>query len=777
MGAGASIPDQLYDKTQCQTVCGDLFNEELWRQSSTNGMISHEKLVGLFNSLTDVFLTHDWGVDGINHQHVRSVNKLLRDRGITTWFDDERMEGNENARCIVVFVTQRYIDKVGGSNAEDNCQLEFNYAARRKTATKMIPVLTDPSPTLKNPQNWTGEVGFVLGGNLYIDISSAFDDPVMLENKINELLVKMQSIIGLPLQKRLEHAMASLPTIAPIALVSAATPIPPKVSTTFATVPLRELTKDQVFQLLNALDYSKYSNAFLENEINGEVLYTCENVDEIKEFGVAMSAKARILYDKIVDFRQNGVPRTLLQAKVESIASHSQPNATPAAITISTKSGGNFAQLKSKMKEDDWITIYKYKFETNTHNSASDHSVEIPACCSVKVLNGLTLAGDYLDEIQEHYNHLALDKFGGRLDKNQFLLSLSIRALEPGFILVGGIRRAWFSLEIIQDFCIVLNFNAGADSFVIRKDDSPFIFPKDTWIDVAIRVDIPAFIIQVLVNTEKMDDISLESNFKYTGLDKASSEGFMYLYHRNQQDKLFRGSIRHLELYTTDPKTRPREAIPGMNSSELEASQELLTTLSDGLNLLCWYPLEQNLLDTVSDNALSVPRSSYLDVNDGLYLDGDYYEETSNDRDLVCLGYFYNVMSKCNFVVSASICPFGRGWVCCFGSGWRWFGILISSEFQLSITFNNQDVSCAPQLNGHPITLKPKQWAHLIVKVYGKSFIVAVNGQQGEPYDLGSEFAYRAGEDEDNSLFLLNYSNGGAYYGMIKYLRLWSTPA
>ncbi|KAF0685615.1 Aste57867_22544 [Aphanomyces stellatus] len=133
--------------------------------------MTRDTLAKAFADLTDAFLTHDWGTDGSTHKKVSTINKLLKARGITTWFDEEKMEGNvkkqmihgiDNARVIVVFVTQRYIDKVGGSNAEDNCQLEFNYAARRKTASKMIPVLIDPSPSLKNPATWTGEVGFVL---------------------------------------------------------------------------------------------------------------------------------------------------------------------------------------------------------------------------------------------------------------------------------------------------------------------------------------------------------------------------------------------------------------------------------------------------------------------------------------------------------------------------------------------------------------------------------------------------------------------------------------
>ncbi len=42
---------------------------------------------------TQVFLTHNWGVENVNHIRVSRVNKYLQSRGVKTWFDDERMTG------------------------------------------------------------------------------------------------------------------------------------------------------------------------------------------------------------------------------------------------------------------------------------------------------------------------------------------------------------------------------------------------------------------------------------------------------------------------------------------------------------------------------------------------------------------------------------------------------------------------------------------------------------------------------------------------------------
>lgn len=86
----------------------------------------------------DAFLTHDWGMDELNrnnHERVSKVNKLLQAMNIRTWFDEERMEGNvrnqmargiESTEIAVVFITQRYRDKVNGNDNRDNCKVSTN---------------------------------------------------------------------------------------------------------------------------------------------------------------------------------------------------------------------------------------------------------------------------------------------------------------------------------------------------------------------------------------------------------------------------------------------------------------------------------------------------------------------------------------------------------------------------------------------------------------------------------------------------------------------------
>lgn len=44
----------------------------------------------------DCFITHNWGIDEAgrtNHETVSKINRALKQRGLNTWFDDDRMEG------------------------------------------------------------------------------------------------------------------------------------------------------------------------------------------------------------------------------------------------------------------------------------------------------------------------------------------------------------------------------------------------------------------------------------------------------------------------------------------------------------------------------------------------------------------------------------------------------------------------------------------------------------------------------------------------------------
>jgi hypothetical protein len=97
------------------------------------------------------------------------------------------VNGIDNTAVVIVFVTQRYMTKVNGTDANDNCRKEFNYAIQTKSSTKMIPVLMEPR--MKDIRgNWTGLVQMELGNILYVDFSNGKDFQSAIQKLKAEIL-------------------------------------------------------------------------------------------------------------------------------------------------------------------------------------------------------------------------------------------------------------------------------------------------------------------------------------------------------------------------------------------------------------------------------------------------------------------------------------------------------------------------------------------------------------------------------------------------------------
>jgi hypothetical protein len=69
---------------------------------------------------------------------------------------------------------------------------------------------------------------------------------------------------------------------------------------------------DEVRRLLESLKLINFCNNFEDNLMDGPTLMNCKSEDDVKELGIALTAKARILYQEIVEFKSTGVPLTLL---------------------------------------------------------------------------------------------------------------------------------------------------------------------------------------------------------------------------------------------------------------------------------------------------------------------------------------------------------------------------------------------------------------------------------------------------------------------------------
>lgn len=137
---------------------------------------------------------------------------------------EKMARGIESTRAVLVFITKNYMTKVDGENLADNCKLEFGYASRKKTAARMLPVVMEED--MRNTSQWFGEVGFELGGLLYVDMSEAlsgwgerdgdasgdsggWDDEIYGDDDIddgNELFVERIEEIVTRLMKILSHS-------------------------------------------------------------------------------------------------------------------------------------------------------------------------------------------------------------------------------------------------------------------------------------------------------------------------------------------------------------------------------------------------------------------------------------------------------------------------------------------------------------------------------------------------------------------------------------------
>ena len=135
------------------------------------------------------FLSHDWGTaetGHANHKRVSRVNAMLNRMGVKTWFDEQQLGGQDvvlqitagidKAKCFVVFLTQRYMDKVNEplDDRIDYCKVEFRYAVTHKGAGRIIVVVMEPE--LLDITKWTGAVGGLIGTGLYINMTKADSD-------------------------------------------------------------------------------------------------------------------------------------------------------------------------------------------------------------------------------------------------------------------------------------------------------------------------------------------------------------------------------------------------------------------------------------------------------------------------------------------------------------------------------------------------------------------------------------------------------------------------
>lgn len=153
-----------------------------------------------------VFITHDWGEDELgrkNHERVAAINNGLKELGIITWFDEDRLdgaiqeemaEGIDRSQVVICCVTKRYEAKVTSKNDNgrpDNCKYEFKYAVNQKGVAKMLTVVMEEG--MKQADKWKGILGGNLGGELYV---SAWKDeyPTICSEIVSRLSARIPGL-------------------------------------------------------------------------------------------------------------------------------------------------------------------------------------------------------------------------------------------------------------------------------------------------------------------------------------------------------------------------------------------------------------------------------------------------------------------------------------------------------------------------------------------------------------------------------------------------------
>ena len=158
-------------------------------------IITRQNTTSSCSPQSDCFLSHNWGENHINHQRVHQINIELQKRGLKTWFDENKIDGNirykmaegiDNTKCVVVFITKEYRDKVNGEDMKDNCKYEFSYAMNQLGSQNMVSVVMEPE--MKETNKWKGELGAALGSMLFVDFSSSSEIYDELYKRIKHII-------------------------------------------------------------------------------------------------------------------------------------------------------------------------------------------------------------------------------------------------------------------------------------------------------------------------------------------------------------------------------------------------------------------------------------------------------------------------------------------------------------------------------------------------------------------------------------------------------------
>ncbi len=685
----------------------------------------------------------------------------------------------------------------------------------------MISVLIDPSPEMKSPANWTGEVGFVLGGNLYVDLSGALsdDNPTgNLDALMDDLISKIISVCGSTLNDRFGDMSAP---VAPAATVSAGDAVASAGGSGGDMLPLKSLSISQVTTLLNGIGYSKYSAAMAEEEIDGSALYAVESADDLKELGVKMALKARSLYDKLQDFKAVGVSVDLVAgpsaaAAAPPDAAVSQPAPLSAPAPSSASASGPSAhpdypfpktelqlhgQFTSTMLDHfpvlkDMHTVFKFPFahegDTSDFNDPSKN-MQIPKASFVHAVHGLFADGKAYEEIKGTNNYGLLAKGPCHsLNKKHFIFATSFAAYEQRdatVLVFGGISRRWFGLavETSGSNSLSITLDNYGTCMTVKHNDEPVVVSLATWHDVAVHVDMRNLLIEVLFDDLVCDPVRLGGSFAdYDICNVPDYDDNTICFTDFSCAETFAGYMKNWRLYSIADEAAEEEAEvevdqfagckPDKDPDELYEKNQVCIENDMGassMTKMFHFPFKGTKECDVTGEEMKLPAEIVVDKDTGLPLKADYY----GDYQAVVS---VRELNKRHYVFATSFAVHPKeGWddyLGVGGYGFRWFALKISSE-NLYITFNNGRLQFPVTHNGTNVWYDV--WYDVAVQVDAAHAVamVSMNGNTLDNISITDEVAKKVeeiGDFNDNDMMLVNPSNGGMFRGLIRNWRMYS---
>jgi hypothetical protein len=176
---------------------------------SSSYYIVKSKLIELFNK-NDIYLSHEWGIDSRGrrtHGRVVELHHYLVNKGLIPWLDevedkkinnhrskvsieDRIVHGIRNTNCILFFITENFIRKVGKYSdldndryepSDDTCVLEFLTSLKERDTNIMIPVVMED--TVMSTSTWgNGLLAKKLGCRLRVNLCDFENDKFQLDN-------------------------------------------------------------------------------------------------------------------------------------------------------------------------------------------------------------------------------------------------------------------------------------------------------------------------------------------------------------------------------------------------------------------------------------------------------------------------------------------------------------------------------------------------------------------------------------------------------------------